>query len=224
MPRTALAFDVNETLLDLTSLDGHFERAFGDPSVRPGWFSLMLQLSFSGIATGHYIDFPTAQRAALQMIAGRRGVEIDPATVDAIVVDMSRLPPHPDVKAALVRLRSAGFTMATLTNSPLDVAVLQLQNAGLSDLFDAVISADAVQRLKPAPEPYHHAAGRLGVPPGQMRLIAAHWWDVDGAIAAGCLAAFVARPPAQLNPAGRAPDVIGRDLQQVAEQILSRDV
>ena len=36
-------FDVNETLLDLSSLDPHFERAFGDASARQIWFLQVLQ-------------------------------------------------------------------------------------------------------------------------------------------------------------------------------------
>ena len=31
-------FDVNETLLDLTALDGHFERVFRTAGVREEWF------------------------------------------------------------------------------------------------------------------------------------------------------------------------------------------
>lgn len=42
MPRVCV-FDVNETLLDLSSLDPHFERAFGDASVRRAWFLQVLQ-------------------------------------------------------------------------------------------------------------------------------------------------------------------------------------
>jgi 2-haloacid dehalogenase len=43
-----IAFDVNETLLDLGALDPHFERAFGSAAVREQWFGQMLQLAFVG--------------------------------------------------------------------------------------------------------------------------------------------------------------------------------
>jgi 2-haloacid dehalogenase len=61
------------------------------------------------------------------------------------------------------------------------VADAQIDNSGLRDYFEQVLSADAVQRLKPAPEPYRMAAGSLGVEIGQVRLVAAHAWDVAGA-------------------------------------------
>jgi 2-haloacid dehalogenase len=63
MPRV-LAFDVNETLLDLRALDPLFERAFGAAAVRGEWFGQMLQLAFVGGLTARYVDFSAAQRAA----------------------------------------------------------------------------------------------------------------------------------------------------------------
>jgi 2-haloacid dehalogenase len=92
------------------------------------------------------------------------------------------------------RLRQTGFRMAALTNSTAKVAAAQLQHAGLRDFFEQALSADMAKRLKPAGEAYHMAAQRLGVQPAEIRMIAAHAWDVTGAMRAGCAAAFVARP------------------------------
>lgn len=55
---------------------------------------------------------------------------------------------------------------------------------------------------------------------GQIRLVAAHAWDVAGAMRAGCAAAFVARPEMVLNPLFEHPDVVGSDLREVADQII----
>src|SRR5262249_42020167 len=118
---------------------------------------------------------------------------------------------------------NAGFHMAALTNSTAQVAVNQLENAGLRALFEKILSADAVRRLKPAPEPYHMAAEEMGVSPSQVRLIAAHSRVVAGAMLAGCAAAFVARPGMVLDPLHGKPDVVGADLRDVAEQILQKD-
>jgi 2-haloacid dehalogenase len=101
------------------------------------------------------------------------------------------------------------------------VANAQLTNAGLADLFEQILSADSVQRLKPAPEPYHMAARSLGIVPGDMRLVAAHAWDVAGAMRAGCAAAFVARPGMVLDPLVKRPDVVGNDMREVVDQILA---
>jgi 2-haloacid dehalogenase len=220
MPRV-LAFDVNETLLDLRVLDGLFEEAFGEAALRQQWFAQMLQLAFVGAITDRYVDFTSAQRAALAMVAERRGAELPDAVASAIVDRMRDLPAHADVPGALDRLGDAGFTLATITNSPLDVARDQLRNAGLEDRFAAILSADQVRALKPRREPYELVARTFDVPLAQVRLVAAHAWDVAGALAVGCTAAFVARPGMVLSPLGQRPDVVGADLAEVAEGILA---
>ena len=169
-----IAFDVNETLLDLTALDPLFERVFGDKSVRPLWFGQMLQLSFVGIITNDYVDFTTAQHAALRMVARRRDTELTDEDAKEIVGGMRMLPVHPEVRDALLRIREGGARTCSLTNSPLDVAGAQLEFAGIRDCFEEVISADEVKRLKPAPEPYRHAAERMSTDISNVRLVAAH--------------------------------------------------
>jgi 2-haloacid dehalogenase len=213
-------FDVNETLLALGALDPHFERVFGDASVRRAWFSQLLQSALVATVTGAYSDFGRAGGAALEMVAKREGVEISDEDRQRILGGMRELPPHPEVAESLERLREAGLRLATLTNSPRQVAEDQINNSGLRDYFEQLLSADDVQRLKPAPEPYRMAAESLGVEVGGIRLVAAHAWDVAGALRAGCAAAFVARPGMVLDPLVERPDVVGDDLREVADRIL----
>lgn len=222
--RRVIAFDVNETLLDLRALDAVFEHHLGDKALRPQWFQTMLQLAFVGTITGRYVDFTQAQHAALRVLAARGGRHVERGVADEIVGAMRHLPAHPDVVPALDRLRADGRTLISLTNSPLAVVEDQLRFAGIRDRFAHVVSADEVRRLKPAPEPYRHAAQRAGTDPAGLRLVAAHAWDVAGALAVGCAAAFVKRPGLTLDPEGPRPDVEGDDLVEVAERILARDV
>ncbi len=218
-----IAFDVNETLLDLGALDSAFEDLFGSATVRPQWFAQMLQLSFVGGMTGEYVDFTTAHHAALSMVAERQGRRIGTGEATALVARMSSLPAHPEVADALAALRSTSLGVVALTNSVESVAEAQLTNAGIRQYFDRVISADSVQRLKPAPEPYLAVARALEVDIADVRLVAAHSWDVSGALAAGCQAAFVARSGMVLSPLGRQPSIVGIDLAEVVEQIVAVD-
>ncbi|MGH2603495.1 MAG: haloacid dehalogenase type II, partial [Dehalococcoidia bacterium] len=161
MPRV-IVFDVNETLLDLRSLDPIFATAFGDAAARRDWFGQVLQSAMTVTLTGRYADFSEVGAAALAMVAARRQVELTETMRAAVRDGMRQLPPHPEVPAALDRLRGAGFRLATLTNNPAPVVEAQLTNAGLRDFFEQVHSVDAVRRFKPAPEPYRMAADRLG--------------------------------------------------------------
>jgi 2-haloacid dehalogenase len=215
-----LVFDVNETLLDLRALDPIFEGIFGDAAARREWFGQMLQSAFLATITDAYSDFGATGGASLRMIAAKRDVMLADADMEAVRGGMRELPAYPDVRPALEQLRSSGFRMATLTNSTAEVAEAQLAFAGLRDLFGKALTADTVKRLKPAPEPYRMAAEALGVGIGEIRLIAAHSWDVAGAMRAGCRAAFVARPGQVLDPLAPEPDIVGQDLTEVAAAII----
>jgi 2-haloacid dehalogenase len=172
--------------------------------------------------TDSYEDFASIGRRALEAAAARRGLDLPDADRDAILGTMRRLPAHPDVPDALERLRSAGFPLATLTNSSGDLVRAQLEHAGILELFDQVLSVEDVRRYKPAPEPYHMAAERLGVLSSEMRMVAAHDWDVWGAMRAGCAAAYVSRTEVPFV-LGRPPDLVGPDLSAVADAILGVD-
>lgn len=221
---TVIAFDVNETLLDLRALDAHFEDLLGSTALRAQWFAQMLQLAFVGGLTGEYVDFSTAQHAALHMLAERHGRDLTADQATQIVDQMSSLPPHPEVSGALRILGETSLKTVALTNSVASVAEAQLINAGIRDYFDDVVSADTVKRLKPAAEPYRAVASAFDVAISEVRLVAAHSWDVSGALSAGCKAAFVARPGMVLSPIGRRPDIVGADLAAVVDQIVARDV
>ena len=216
-------FDVNETLLDLGALDPLFERAFGDAGVRRAWFQQVLQSAFVATITDSYSDFGAVGASALRMIEERHGIRLSGEDRQSILGGMRGLPPHPEVPEALDLLRDAGLRLAALTNSTREVAEAQLANAGISERFEKILSADAARRLKPAPEPYRAAAGSLGVEVSQVRLIAAHFWDVAGAMRAGCAAAFVARPGMVLDPLVEPPDVVGSDLTEVARLIIGAE-
>ena len=220
---TILVFDVNETLLDLAALDARFARVFGDAGARHAWFGQLLQSALTTTVLGTYVDFGRLARTSLTVIADRRGMSLTDTDADALLAAMRRLPPHADVVPALARLHEAGFRMVALSNGTPDALADQLRHAGLAAFFEAILSVDAARRLKPAPEAYGVATDHLGAPPERLRLVAAHTWDVAGALGAGWRAAFVARPGKVPDPALPMPDLSGPDLTTVAAQILDTD-
>jgi 2-haloacid dehalogenase len=208
--------------LDLAPLRDPFARAFGDAAPLGEWFARLLHGSLVATTTDSYEDFASIGKRALDAVASRRGVELVGTERDAILGTMLELPAHPEVPDALVRVRSRGFPLATLTNSSPGMAHAQLEHAGILDLFDQVLSVEEVRRYKPAPEPYLMAAERLGAEPSEMRMVAAHDWDVWGATRAGCAAAYVARTSFPFV-IGTPPDLVGADLSAVADAILRVD-
>ncbi len=219
-----IVFDVNETLLDLNALNPHFERIFGDAGVKQKWFGQVLQSAMVTTMTGIYTDFGSVGRHALKVTAMRQGVELSDEELSQIVGGMLTLPPHPEVPDSLARLQNAGLRLAALTNSATKAVHAQLTNAGIIDYFDQVYSVEEVQRFKPDPKVYQMAASKLNIDLSNMLMVAAHDWDVTGAIRAGCAGAFIARPGMVLGPLSEVPDIVGKDLSEVADKILETNV
>lgn len=87
-------FDVNETLLDLESMNKPVSQVLGgDESLLPLWFSTMLHHSLVTTVSGDYQDFGKIGVAALQMVAKNKGLTItDSQAKQAIVPALLSLP------------------------------------------------------------------------------------------------------------------------------------
>jgi 2-haloacid dehalogenase len=218
-----LVLDVIETMLDIEALELHFARAFGDGRVLHEWFANLLLYANVVTVAGPYADFGTLAGAVLDMTATAHGKTLSPDDRTRILQGTLSLPAHADVKDGLQRLKSAGFRMVTLTNSAPGSVTQQLKNAGLTEFFERSFSVDAVRKYKPAADVYQYVARELGVTTADLRMIAAHAWDVHGALRAGCVATFISRPGHALFPAGPEPDISASDLRAAADRIVAAE-
>ncbi|GAC1648571.1 MAG: haloacid dehalogenase type II [Acidobacteriaceae bacterium] len=214
-----LAFDVNETLLDLAALDPLFDGFFGSPLTRKEWFSETLKLGFTSTITGYYEPFPKLALAALETLEQRYDKPLTSADRERLSAAMLSLPPLPDAAPALKQISSLGHTVVALANNTGENLESQLRNAKLWDYFRHIFSADAVQRLKPAKEAYLFVARTMQVPLSDIMMVAAHPWDIAGAQAAGLSAAFIARPGQYLNALVPAPRFTATSLTHLADQL-----
>lgn len=218
-----IVFDANETLLDLGALDPAFASAFGDAAARKEWFLQLQELFLTATIVGAYRSFAQLADEAITMIAARRHQQITPDDRAAIQAATLASRAHPDVLPALDRLRDAGIRCAVLTNSGEKAAKAQAKHAGIDDRFERVLSVEPVKCFKPGRAAYEYAAAELNVQLGEIRLVAAHAWDIAGARAAGCRTGFVARPDKAPATDSAPPDIEGAGLLEVVERILAVD-
>jgi 2-haloacid dehalogenase len=120
-------------------------------------------------------------------------------------------------------MRDAGLRLVTLTNSAPAAVERQLAHAGLTAFFERIFSVDPVRKFKPAADVYRSVADSLALSPDRLRMVAAHGWDVTGALRAGYAAAFVARPGKVLYPLGPQPDIVAPDFRETARQIIAAE-
>jgi 2-haloacid dehalogenase len=217
-----IVFDVNETLLDLETMEPIFQRIFGDKSAMRLWFANLIMYSAALTVAGCYVPFTDIGSAVMKMLADTRGIRINDGDRKELTEKFSTMPPHPEVPTALRKLRAAGFRLFTLTDNLLEVQNRQLEHGGIVNLFERRFSADGVKHHKPSRQAYAHVEKELGVAPSGFCLIDCHTWDTLGAVAAGWEAALIKRPGNDVLGVGPQPQIVGDDLSDVADQLIAR--
>jgi len=217
-----IVFDVNETLLDLTTMEPTFEHIFRDKGAMRLWFANLIMYSAALTVAASYVPFTDIGSAVMKMLADTRGIRIGDADTKELVEKFSTMPPHPKVPRALQKLRAAGFRLFTLTDNLPEVQTRQLEHGGIVDLFERRFSADGVKHHKPSRQAYAYVERELGVDPSQLCLIACHTWDTLGAVAAGWKAALIKRVGNDVLGVGPQPQIVGNDLNDVADQLIGQ--
>ena len=219
---SVLVFDVNETLIDIGSLEPHFEKMFGDRRVLREWFGQLVMYSMTITLSGNYIDFFSLGQAVLRMTADVHQVHVTDDDLRALSTGMQTMPAHPDVPDGLRKLSDRGYRLVTLTNSPPNPnGPTPLEHAGIAGCFERQFSVDPSRVYKPSSRLYTRVATELGVPPSECMMVAAHVWDTIGAQAAGFTGALITRPGNAPLPAPELPQptLIADDLLELARQL-----
>ena len=222
MNKPLIVFDVNETLLDLETMDPIFERIFAEKGIMRAWFNSLILYSEALTLANTYVPFTDIGAAVMQMLAAVRGISITDADKRELTQMFASMPPHREVPAALQQLQDAGFRLFTLTDNLLEVQTHQLETGGIVQHFERRFSVDQVGHHKPSPQAYAYVEKQLGTKPSDMLLIASHTWDTIGALGAGWHAALIKRPFNDVLSVGPQPEVVGNDLRDVADQLIAK--
>jgi 2-haloacid dehalogenase len=211
-----VAFDVNETLLDLAPVGATLVELGRPEHLLPTVFGRTLLTGFAGTATGTWFPFRDAFDTALAQVTDLSAEE------RSRVADAFReLTPHPDVEPALRRLAEAGVRAITLSLGTPGVAEAGLERGGLAALVERSMSSESIRAWKPAREVYLWAAGACGVAPDRLALVAAHGWDVQGAQQAGLTGAWFPRTERVYPEIFDAPHVRAGDLLSAVDALLA---
>jgi 2-haloacid dehalogenase len=219
-----IVFDVNETLLDLQTMEPTFKRIFGGKADMRLWFANLVMYSLALTLADSYVPFTDIGSGVMKMLADTQGIRISDADRSELKEKFSTMPPYPEVPGALRKLRDAGFRLFTLTNNLVEVQARQLEQGGIAGCFERCFSVDSVKQYKPSRKTYEYVEKELGVSPSQLCMIACHTWDTLGAVASGWEAALVKRVGNDVLEIGPQPQIVGDDLNDVADQLIARHV
>ena len=111
-----IVFDVNETLLDLETMNPIFERIFGDRGAMRLWFANLIMYSAALTVAGSYVPFTDIGGAVMKMMADVSHIKITDADRKELTDKFSTMPPHAEVPAGLRKLRTSGLYFAVITS------------------------------------------------------------------------------------------------------------
>jgi 2-haloacid dehalogenase len=178
----ACVFDAYGTLFDFASAAA---RCPGVPEDRRAalttlWRDKQLQYTWLRSLQDRYVDFWQITGDALDFALESLGIQT-PELRDMLMELYRTLAAFPEVHDVLLTLRQAGFATAILSNGSPAMLHAAISGAGLTGLFDAVLSADAVGAFKTHPKVYQYALDQLGVPASAVSFQSSNGWDAYAA-------------------------------------------
>jgi 2-haloacid dehalogenase len=127
-----IVFDVNETLVDLRTMEPTFKRVFSDKADMQLWFANLVMYSLALTLADSYVPFTDIGSAVMKMLADTQGIDINDADRRELKEKFSTMPPYLEVPGALQKVRDAGFQLFTLTNNLVEVQARQLEQGGIN--------------------------------------------------------------------------------------------
>ena len=191
MPIRAYVFDAYGTLYDVQSLLARVEAACPGQGAVITQLWRLKQLEYTWLRTcmGAFADFAAVTRDSLAYALHAAGVAPTDELVAGLADAYLHLAPAPEAREALQALE--GRPRAIFSNGSAGMLSALVQNTGLQDLRERVISVDAARAYKPSPAAYALVERATGVPPGQTMLVSSNGFDVAGAKRFGFQVAWV---------------------------------
>ncbi len=222
----ALAFDQYGTIVDmqggLTKAATPFLKAkgwTGDPSSFVTWWrrTHFENSMIDALLDRGHTPYRQIGHRAVSHVLDRCGISYTQSEVTALVAEIERLQPFPDVVSGLERLRASGFKLAILSNGDRDM--LKAAGPHIGFPFDHVISVQEAGYFKPHWQTYAKAEEIIGLDRSSILFVANHAFDCIGAKAFGMRTAFIDRRKRPFGETPHQPDLIVSDFAELATRL-----
>ncbi|MBT0963997.1 haloacid dehalogenase type II [Denitromonas iodatirespirans] len=218
-PIRAIAFDAFGTLFDVFSVTALAERLFpgqGD-AVSRLWRLKQIEYSFLRTLSKRYEPFDAVTESALHFALSALGVSAGQAQIDLLMAQYDRLTPFPENLAVLQALKADGVPMAILSNGTPRMLEVCTRHAGMSGVFDHLLSVDTVGQYKTTEAAYQLAPDAFGVPAREILFVSSNGWDAAGAGWFGFTTFWINRSAQPPEALGVAPAATGTQLTDVLD-------
>jgi 2-haloacid dehalogenase len=225
----AVIFDAYGTLFDVHSVVAAAEQMFPGHGDALSQLWRQKQIEYSQLRTladpagAHYQPFWSVTLDALRFAAHKLGLTLNRAAEKRLMDEYACLSAFPDAVPALRRLHepreraapSAPLGLAILSNGNPQMLDIAVKSAGMSGLFDHVLSVDTVRAYKPAAAAYTLGTQAFGVEPGEIVFVSSNGWDAAGANWFGYTTFWLNRQGVPAEELGVAPHGTGGSMNDL---------
>ncbi|MEO8006713.1 MAG: haloacid dehalogenase type II [Betaproteobacteria bacterium] len=217
----AVAFDFF-VLFDANSVAPAVEKAYpgrGAEFVRT-WRSKLFEYGFLRSITQRQTDFLKVTDDALIYTAKSMNLPLAPERRQELLHAYLNLKPWPDTEATLKRLKAAGIRIITIANFSPQMLHANADAAGITGLFDELVSTEFNGSYKPEPRAYGLGTERLGLKRSEILFAAFGGWDAYGAKNFGYTTYWVNRFDLPTEELGLLPDKASNNLDGLLNFVL----
>jgi 2-haloacid dehalogenase len=220
-PLSGVVFDAYGTLFDVYSVQTELEARFPGrgQAISAKWREKQIEYSRLRTMSGRYIDFWQITGDSLDYACEFAETPLDVGARDSLLAVYERLPPHPEVPAALRALAARGLALAVLSNGNSTMLNAALDAAGLRPLFKHVLSVERVRKFKTAPEAYQLGPDAFDRPANELLFVSSNGWDVVGASWFGYSGYWINRANAPAERLDCPRYGVGRTMEDLVEHL-----
>jgi 2-haloacid dehalogenase len=217
----AVAFDYF-VLFDASSVTPEVEKVFPGKGAEftKIWRSKMFEYGFLRSITQREDDFFKVTGDALVYTAKAMNLDLTADKKQQLLNAYLHLKPWPDTIAALRKLKASGVRIITIANFSPMMLKANADAAGISDLFDELLSTQVNGSYKPEPRAYELGMQRLHLKKGDILFAAFGGWDAYGAKNFGYTTYWVNRFNLPAEELGMQADRTSNDMQGLLEFVL----
>jgi 2-haloacid dehalogenase len=219
-------FDAYGTLFDVHSVVAAAEQMFPGHGDALSQLWRQKQIEYSQLRTladpagARYRPFWSITLDALRFAAHKLGLTLNRAAEKRLMDEYACLSAFPDAVPALRQLRDqqaqgAPLGLAILSNGNPQMLDIAVKSAGMTGLFDHVLSVDAVRAYKPAPAAYALATRTFVALPREIVFVSSNGWDAAGANWFGFTTFWLNRQGAPAEELGVTPHGTGRSMNDL---------
>ncbi|MBL8448190.1 MAG: haloacid dehalogenase type II [Zoogloeaceae bacterium] len=210
----AIAFDAYGTLFDVYSVGALAEQLFPGrgAALAALWRQKQIEYTFLRTLSRRYVPFLAVTEDALRFAGAQLGLDVTPERHRQLMNQYACLTPFPENLGVLRELKALGLPLAILSNGTPAMLEVAIKSAGMTGLFDHVLSVDAVKQFKTADAAYALGPEAFGLPAKEILFVSSNGWDAAGATWYGYTTLWINRSGQPIEALDVTPTRIGQRL------------